>query len=55
MRKSRQMKNAAPARVKLGALAAAIAIGTLASPLRAEDLSQIYAQAREADPTLAGG
>jgi len=53
MRKSRQMKNAAPARVKLGALAAAIAIGTLASPLRAEDLSQIYAQAREADPTLA--
>ncbi|MBS0582242.1 MAG: TolC family outer membrane protein [Proteobacteria bacterium] len=53
MRKSKQVKNAASARIKLGVLAAAVTAAALASPLRAEDLSQIYTQAREADPTLA--
>ncbi|WP_249352165.1 MULTISPECIES: TolC family outer membrane protein [unclassified Rudaea] len=54
MRKSKEVKNAASGRIKLGALTAAVAIATLTSPLRAEDLSQIYMDARQADPTLAG-
>lgn len=37
--------------VRLGVVAAALAV--LCTPLRAEDLSQIYLAARQADPTLA--
>jgi outer membrane protein len=53
MQKNKLVHNAARRGIKLGALAAALAVAVLSSPLRAEDLSQIYAQAREADPTLA--
>jgi len=53
MQKNKLVHNAARGGIKLGALAAALAVAMLSSPLRAEDLSQIYTQAREADPTLA--
>ncbi len=53
MRKSKEIKNTASALSRIGALATVIALAAPISPLRAEDLSQIYLQAREADPTLA--
>ncbi|WP_018971663.1 TolC family outer membrane protein [Rudaea cellulosilytica] len=53
MQKNKLVHNAARDRIKLGVLAAALAVAVLSSPLRAEDLTQIYTQAREADPTLA--
>lgn len=52
MQKNKQIHNAARNGIRFGALAAAIAIAVLSSPLRAEDLSQIYMDARQADPTL---
>jgi len=53
MQKNKLIHNAARSGIRFGALAAAIAIAVLSSPLRAEDLSQIYMDARQADPTLA--
>ncbi len=53
MQKNQQIHHAARSGVGLGALAMAIAVAMLSSPLRAEDLSQIYSDARQADPTLA--
>lgn len=53
MHKNKLVHNAARSGIQLGVLAAALAVALLSSPLRAEDLSQIYMQAREADPTLA--
>ncbi|MFT3790193.1 MAG: TolC family outer membrane protein [Rudaea sp.] len=53
MQKNILLHNAAYGRLKPGILVAAIAIVAAASPLHAEDLSQIYLQARGADPTLA--
>ena len=53
MQKNKLVHNGARSGIKLGALAAALAVAVSSAPLRAEDLNQIYAQAREADPTLA--
>ena len=53
MQRNKLVHNATRGGIKLGALAAALAVAVLSSPLHAEDLTQIYAQAREADPTLA--
>lgn len=58
MRKSIQLQRAPLGRLKaspirMGLLAAALAVATLPLPSQAEDLAQIYQLARQADPTLA--
>jgi outer membrane protein len=42
-----------PRRIRIALLAAALLASTLADPAAAEDLLEIYQQARQADPTLA--